>query len=251
MSHQPVANVDNHRVATVIPLYTHRLEAVEVRRLRVTLSNAPEGSTYFVGPPGLGMQLPASLREQAQFVPFDAMHFASVRSYNRWVVQPGLYETFAKFEFLLLCQSDALLVRPLPADDAWEFDYLGAPWSPPIVAHWNPLRGRIVSGGPSVIARRLDVGNGGLSLRRTLAFASLKNLPRFRKMPNEDVAISYFGRRIGIRVAPRAIAARFFMETESTQWVAGMPFPGVYGFHALDRFNPALEAALLAASEVG
>ena len=238
-------NPTGQRFATIIPLHTSRLRQIELRRVIITLENVPSESVFLVGPVGLDRHLRGTMLADVPFLSFPELHFASIQSYNEWMLLPDLYSTFASFEFILLCQTDAIVTRPLPPDVVWDFDYLGAPWAPPVVVHWSPLRRRLVGGGNRLVARQLHVGNGGLSLRRTSIFSSLKGLPRFSKTPNEDIAISYFYERLGVRIASRDTASRYFMETEASYWRPSEPIPDAHGFHALDRFNPALEQEIL------
>lgn len=181
---------------------------------------------------------------QLKFVSFDPSAFASHESYSAWMLQPDLYTRFLEYEFVLVAQTDAFLVRPLPVDTDWDFDYLGAPWEPAWTKRWDRRDHRVRSA-KRFRGKRLRVGNGGLSLRRTSAFARPLDLPSPMVRTYEDIAISYFHRRIGIRLAPVATARRYFMETGARAWSQGDPIPPVYGFHALDKFNPPLEDALL------
>ncbi len=163
------------------------------------------------------------------------------------MLRTDLYRAFCHFEFLLIAQTDAFLIRSLPTTERWDFDYLGAPWEPPWTKRWDRREQRIRSA-HRLRGRRLRVGNGGLSLRRTAAFLTPLNLPNPLVRTYEDITISYFHRRLGIRLAPVSTARRFFMETGARSWSPGAPVPDVYGFHALDKFNPALENQLLGAA---
>lgn len=160
------------------------------------------------------------------------------------MLKPDLYVQFLKYEFILVAQTDAFLTRPLPVESLWDFDYLGAPWEPPWPKRWDKAEHRVRSSS-RFRGRRLRVGNGGLSLRRTSAFARRLNFPEPLLRTYEDIAISYFHRRIGIKLAPVRTARRFFMETGARAWRPGDSVPDVHGFHALDKFNPKLEEFIL------
>jgi hypothetical protein len=160
------------------------------------------------------------------------------------MLKPHLYRRFRGFNFILVCQTDAVLLRPLPADETWAFDYLGAPWKPPKLVGWDAKMRRLKGRG-STEKRFLSVGNGGLSLRRTEKFGRKLRFPRFRETPQEDKAISYFAPRLGILVADAGLAEKLFMETGAASWRVGDPHPDVYGYHALGAINPELERILL------
>lgn len=241
----PVANPNHIRTATVIPVYRPDLTSIEYRRVEQTLRNVALDSVFVIGPQRLDVcARPGPLRD-LPFIPFHDENFTSVAAYNRFMLRPNLYATFINFEFVLVCQTDAILVHHLSPLDAWQFDYLGAPWEPPWVMRWSPTQRRLVPGRGAIGSRSLHVGNGGLSLRRTSRFARLGLLPAFKKFPNEDIAISYFHRRLGVRIAPTDVAEKYFMETGARAWQPGDPVPSVIGFHGLDRHNPQLEAQIL------
>lgn len=211
--------------------------------------NSAPATAFFVGPANISRDAYRTAWPSVDYIPFDPGHFRDVASYNQWMLLPDLYARFSSFEFVLVCQSDAILVEPLPVHEEWEFDYLGAPWVPPWMVGWNPRRRHLARKGWTLPKRPLVVGNGGLSLRRTSVFRQHLRFPKFQKPPNEDTAISYFHRRLGIRLADEAVAARFFMELGARSWRPMDPIPRVFGFHALDQHNPRLEDELIANAE--
>jgi hypothetical protein len=237
------------RYATVIPIYKQSPSGTEARRISVSIRTAQPDSVYFVGPVGLDPSPYLSQWPTAEFIGFDSENFGDVGSYNRWMLTPDLYRRLASYEFVLVCQADAILTKLLPVDEPWDFDYLGAPWTPPWVLGWDPFRKRLTKGRTGFRKRALAVGNGGLSLRRTAAFSRELPLPHFQEMENEDVIISYFSNRLGIRLATEDVASRYFMELAAMSWREGDPIPDVYGFHALDKYNPRLEDLVLESAE--
>lgn len=234
------------RFATAIPIYKPTLSDRESRRLGLTLENSPSGDIFLVGPKKLQNSLRSDLLSELPYVAFESSNFDSIESYNTWMLRPDLYCQFIDFEFVLLCQMDAFLTKPLPRTEDWTFDYLGAPWSPPYRLRWAPRKAKLQGSRLWLQSRQLTVGNGGLSLRRTSVFAGLPDLPKFSRHPNEDIAISYFHDELGIVLASVETAERYFMETGATHWRPGQHVPNVYGFHGLQRINPALEDQILA-----
>lgn len=234
------------RTATLIPVYGADICAIEAKRVARTLQNVSSDSVFLIGPESWrGFKSSGPIGE-LPFVPFSNESFSSRAAYNRFMLQPDLYSRFIDFEFVLICQLDAFLMRLLPDADAMHFDYIGAPWVPPLQVRWSSFRRRLItrrSAGPSKL---LHVGNGGLSLRRTACFAQLRPLPPFKKFPNEDIVISYFSEWFGIRVAPATVAEAYFMETGARSWRPGDAIPPVIGFHGLNRHNPQLETQILA-----
>ena len=233
-----------NRLATVIPVFRSVLTSREDQRVAETIRNSSVEHVYFVGPRTLDTGALSERWPAVEFVPFDADAFTSVMAYSDWMLRPDLYRRFLGYEYVLIAQTDAFLIKPLPGDAVWRFDYLGSPWEPPWVKRWDEAEHRL-RGAKRFRGRRLRVGNGGLSLRRTSAFAQKLNLPDPLVRTSEDIAISYFHSRIGIRLASARTARRFFMEMGASAWSPGDPVPSVYGFHALDKFNPSLESHLL------
>ncbi len=229
----------------MIPIHHQELTERESDRVAISIRNARPHPTYFIGPIELDVTAYCTRWPDVEFVPFASMHFTSVASYNAWMLTPEIYRRFRAFEFILICQTDALLVKSLPVDQEWRFDYLGAPWTPPWTVGHDFWRRKLANNRIAVRKRHLVVGNGGLSLRRTEAFDKTLRLPKFKKFPNEDTAISYYHREWGIRLADAATAAAFFMELGAKMWRPGDPIPDVCGFHALEKFNPELEDRLL------
>lgn len=234
------------RTATLIPVYGADICAIEAKRVVRTLQNVSSDSVFLIGPQSWrGFKSSGPIGDLA-FVPFANESFSSLAAYSRFMLQPDIYSRFIDFEFVLICQLDAILMRSLPEADEMLFDYVGAPWVPPWQVHWSPFRRRLVTRRGAGRSKQLHVGNGGLSLRRTARFAQLRPLPPFKKFPNEDIVISYFSEWLGIRVAPVTVAEAYFMETGARSWRPGDAIPPVIGFHGLNRHNPQLEAQILA-----
>jgi tetratricopeptide (TPR) repeat protein len=128
--------------------------------------------------------------------------------YNCLLKSSDLWEVFqGKCEFLLVCQTDALLRRRIE-EDFFEYDYVGAAWG------WLP-------GGT-----KRPVGNGGLSLRRVsemIRVCSERHGESLDPEEPEDVFFSKYVRSI----PPVGIAKRFSVETQFCSDPCGMhkPYP--------------------------
>lgn len=154
----------------VIALIVHHAsltpaERVGVRQCLRILSRHP---IVVVAPEGLTLpQLLRSLPTER----FPVQCFASVRDYNRLALSKMFYERFSEFEYMLIHQLDAFVFQDELLD--WcgkDYDYIGAPWigiqftnSP----EWEALLlPHLVNSGMTKRRERLNVGNGGFSLRR-------------------------------------------------------------------------------------
>ena len=93
-----------------------------------------------------------------EFESFDEAYFGSIAGYNRLLKSTEFYRRFSHHEYLLLVQTDALvLTDELEKWCATQYSYIGAPWFEGFTQPTKPLR-------------LMGVGNGGFSLRRVQDF---------------------------------------------------------------------------------
>lgn len=173
-------------------------------------------------------------------------HLSSVRSYSALMMTEMLYSLYSQFTFMLLVQSDAVLLRPFAEHSIGDVDYVGAPWNPDMRflsfgsrlwvgpepnTHGKILKHRFFS----LMGRRASVGNGGLSIRRVSAFRVVtKRLhERYIHVPgqaiNEDVVFGTLGPQLGLKVAPKSLAETLLGEHMS---IAEAHTRGLLGVHA-------------------
>ena len=95
---------------------------------------------------------------------FEPFWFASQWNYSRLLNSALFYERFADFEYIVIVQSDVLLLRALDETvlSGFGWDYIGAAWAK------QRNGGRV-----SLYA----AGNGGFSMRRTEAFLRILRSP--------------------------------------------------------------------------
>ena len=86
---------------------------------------------------------------------FDNHYFESINGYNKLLTSNIFYKKFEAFDFILICQTDAIIFSDkLKFWCLKNYSYIGAPW----------FRGYE---NPSIPLKFYGVGNGGLSLRKT------------------------------------------------------------------------------------
>ena len=149
-------------VAIVMPIYRPveaEEEKLSIRRLQLLPVECPR---FLVRPSGLDWQEPGF-----EIVEFPSDCFLSTSTYSRLLLSDDFYSRFADFEYILIVQTDALILTS-SLDDfvSRSFDYIDAPWF-------------VVEGKDRRLSR---VGNGGLSLRRVSAFRAVLGSTRVPAM---------------------------------------------------------------------
>ena len=127
---------------------------------------------HWVAPQSLDMRYYIENFNAEHIQRFEDAYFQNIEGYNRLLVSMSFYERFGDYEFMLICQPDAIVLKP--ELHLWlekPYDYIGAPWpqgfSLKIKTASIPMADEINC--------TAFVGNGGLSLRRNLACIQLLN----------------------------------------------------------------------------
>ena len=200
----------------LVPVYKPELDPFERYSLDRSLAVLRGRPVFFIGAEGADLAYYSCAYPAVPLLRYSPECFASIPGYNRLLMSTGFYSRFLDYEFLLILQTDAVLLR----DDldfwcAQPFDYVGAPWPDGVELFVNAGRfegdcGRRV---------RAMVGNGGLSLRRVRKCISL--LDEFadivgifdRTGSSEDLFFSIMGTLSQDFIIPNEItASRFSLE---------------------------------------
>jgi hypothetical protein len=127
------------------------LETISLRQCSRCFSNK---TLALIAPEGLDLAAYQKLIPNAQEVRVEPQCMASVRSYNRMMINSKIYELLSHHSHMLVHEPDAIVLR-----DELEFwceqpyDYIGAPW---FVGYQSPKPDAPI----------LGVGNFGFSLHR-------------------------------------------------------------------------------------
>lgn len=236
------------------PLYIGERSAVS-RALEMTAGF----ECRFVAPESLVYDDTFSGFEHIETERFPDEFFRGIQGYNKLMLDPGFYERFRDFKYILICQTDAYLFKPELQE--WcdrGYDYIGAPWFKekklPRFGFWQFMLRNFgpVARYKAILkqVRHNNVGNGGLSLRkvdsflRILEIAPPRLLARFRNDPsiirNEDVFWGVLAPRISKDFqTPRwREAMRFAVEwspSRSHEIMGGAP---PFGCHAFRKIEP-------------
>jgi len=228
----------------LIPIYQPVLSALEQFSLDHSLPLLAETGreVCFIGPQGLDLAYYAQRYPGIGFHGYEPRYFGSIRGYNLLLLDPGFYERYAAHEFMLILQTDAVLLRD--DLDHWAslpYDYVGAPWPQGLTVQVHLDR---FEGGNAKTVRAL-VGNGGLSLRRVRRCQALLNeFPRaaehFRQSgSSEDLYFAVMGLLSTDFVLPNERVASLFaweLAPEHYHAINGVP---PMGGHAWWKYNPA------------
>lgn len=237
-------------VAVVVPIYQAQLSELEHFSLRHSLAQLQKGrAVFFVGPEGLDMSRHAVDFPGIPFIPFESSSFSSVQGYSRLLMSKAFYQRFDQHEFMLILQTDAILLKD--ELDTWcarPYDYVGAPWPDGLEILIN--LGRFEGGLGKRI--RTHVGNGGLSLRRIpKCIALLEEFPEavdyfVKTGSSEDLFFGFMGPVSLDFVMPNEfVASTFALELKPEYYHAVNQQRPPMGGHAWWKYNPAFWLDLL------
>jgi hypothetical protein len=129
---------------------------------------------------------------------FPALSCSNSSSYSRLLASTRFW-TSLRAKHILVFQTDSVLcsMSPWTINDFLQYDYIGAPW----IDRWYGM----------------DIGNGGLSLRKTKTMIRITKAFRFNETENEDI---YFARGLyglaerdrSVEIPPVHVAAKFAYE---------------------------------------
>jgi hypothetical protein len=230
-----------NRTAVVVPLYRERLPLDEAYSLARSLPLVMHRPIYFIAPASLELSWYSTQWPTALVRRYPDEYFASIRGYNLLMLSPEFYQSFAQHEFLLVLQTDAILLSD--ELDHWAglpYDYVGAPWPQGVEIDvktdqfTGDLHQRV----------RAKVGNGGFSLRRIRkCIALLQEFPQalevFRRTgSSEDLFFAIMGMlSVNFILPGEMTAALFSLELTPARYHAiqgRLPM----GVHAWKKHDP-------------
>jgi len=156
--------------AVIIPIYKSRLTEDEIFSINKSLSNLSGHNIYWLAPESMDITYYQKLFKVQEVARFEDHYFKDISGYNRLLVSTTFYERFLAYDFSLICQPDAVVLKPeLHLWLGKPYDYIGAPWPKgySCTIHTKQVP---IDGGVNCIT---FVGNGGLSLRRNKACINL------------------------------------------------------------------------------
>jgi hypothetical protein len=223
--------------AIVVPTHKSVFSADEKICIEVTFKNLKNRDIFFVTPDSVNLSEYLKKYNVNQIF-FPGERFESFKNYNDWMLSTELYERFLSYEYILICQTDAIVIR----DDLsyWasrQLDYIGAPWPRKVIFQPN------FSNKPHLKGARfeIEVGNGGLSLRNVKNTISV--LKRYDQIISEydgafeDVMFGLLGLiDKEYRIATLADAAAFSLEVSARE-IINITGNHPMGFHKLYEYD--------------
>jgi hypothetical protein len=226
-------------VAVVIPFYKTELNHDEVFSLKQCFKVLGKHVIIIIKP--LSLELPKQLDPTPvnQVISFEEKYFKDIQGYNELMLSTIFYQTFLNYEYILIYQLDAFVFSDqLLYWCGKKYDYIGAPWLyPTFELSWfsrtlldlksflyRRYNKKSKNGLPKPKQFLKQVGNGGLSLRRTQAFYDLSltfselataYIKEERLEFNEDIfwSIAINRKKRLLKVPPYKTALKFSIET--------------------------------------
>lgn len=195
-------------VAILIPVHKDTLDQFETGSLAQCFKFwGNKFDIFFVKPNNLDITNIQNKFGSSKIAEFDANYFGSITGYCRLMLATEFYERFLNYKYVFIYQTDGYAFRD--ELENWckkDYDYIGAPWIPKD-SHKRFCNRTFVSvrkvvnnclGKPDRSTQYYQVGNGGVSLRKTEVFHSTTisdkaNIDRYisnlgkSSMFNEDI----------------------------------------------------------------
>lgn len=236
-------------VLVIVPIYKPILDESEAFSLSKSLAVLRHRRVVFIGPKDMDYSYYTYTFQNIEIIGFSNVSFTSIAEYNRLLLSQEFYKLFCGYEFLLILQTDAVLLQDeLSFWCSKPYDYIGAPWPSGVEIFINiaPFEG---DKGKQV---RAVVGNGGLSLRRiNKCIRLLLEFPDaleffIKSGSSEDLFFSLMGQLSTDFIIPNEIiASRFSMELRPSYYyrINGGALP--MGGHAWSKYEPEFWMPLL------
>lgn len=172
------------KLVIIVPIYNTELAPFERETLSYNKKNFKKYRVVIISPNYLKnhhriKDYKNTLDAEVEF--FENKYFKSTRSYNKLMMSIEFYKRFYHFDYMLICQLDAVLLKPnLEHWCAKQIDYMGAPWMSKMNDEYE-----------------IDSsGNGGFSLRNIKKHLEVLNS---KSMYMDDYKLNHTPLRIGLK----------------------------------------------------
>lgn len=230
---------DEHvkKICIIIPVYKEKIAQEEKLSLISIKKNAPNIDIIYAAPEKKNISEYLCILD-GRIKRFPSRYFKSENTYSKLLLTCEFYERFIDYEYILIIQTDALLLKRIDDkfNEFFQYDYVGAVWDPPVMATCISFKG-ISLWKKLFTPRKCYVGNGGFSLRNVKAcIRLLKKKKIFTLIWNngEDVFFAYHSmdEKIDFFMAPVNICEKFSVEKKKN-----LPQNIPYGVHAWKKYQ--------------
>ncbi len=235
---------DEPRTIVVIPIYKEALNLEEFLPIKYSLEILKKHKCVFLVPTRLDVSRYEQSFPGIEYLVVDEYFLKSIDNYNHLLLAAEFYDLFEGYSHLLILQTDAIVFKDeLEYWAAQPYDYIGAPFKEGFRYYLDayPFDGERAG----IITSH--VGNGGFSLRRIDACASLlRRYPEVvkhfhSKNGSEDLFFSLLGNvDEQFRLPEQHLAAKFSLEKDAEYYLECNRNELPFGAHAWTKYSPML-----------
>lgn len=194
-------------IAITIPIYKPTINVAELISLTQCLKILHRHKIIFVAPASLNTIFYENIcggEIKFHIERFADEYFENINGYNKLMLSVHFYKRFLNYKFILIYQLDAFVFKDtLLHWCSQNYDFIGAPHAP-----YNNVTGevqflknykKLLKGLKNIFGfnhKICNVGNGGLSLRKTQSFYCLLKILKHKAKKwrnNEDEFFKYWG----------------------------------------------------------
>lgn len=249
--HEKRVVVLGKQVCIVIPIYKDKMSRYERLSIGLTEKRLCCYDIYFITHRRLNLENYKQYKN-IKIVYFPKRYFKNTITYSRLLLKESFYRKFSAYKYMLIVQSDALILNEADALDnimKKNFDFWGAMWETPVeICSFEiekSIKNKFMKICPVCLQKQIFrnpikcyVGNGGLSLRninKTIELLREKKLYAEFWFDNEDKFFAYHGllNHVGYRIAPKDLVDQFSLESRIRYLETIKPF----GLHGWDRIG--------------
>ena len=241
------------QIAVCIPIYKARPSRSEIISLKQCIKILKNHPIIFVVPQTIEFDEYLGICKDIDYevVKFKDEYFQNIAGYNKLMLSANFYKKFLKYKYILIYQLDAFVFKDeLLYWCSMNYDFIGAPHTPaanaPGEMQFLKNYSRVWTYINNVFYTNhtiSNVGNGGLSLRKTVSFYYLLKLLKNKIDAwdglNEDGFFKYWGNIFYpfFRLPKDEIALKFSIETSPAESLKKLGGVLPFGCHAFEKYE--------------
>lgn len=231
------------KVCVIIPIYKQQLSLAEMKSVNRVRNVLKERDLFFICPLHMDTVYYEQNFKGMGCKRFPDKYFVSIQGYSRLLLNPQFYKSFEDYQYMLIAQTDSLILQDKDVLDEFMelgYDYIGAPWYPPMeLVEWKVFN-HIISpknGSPRIC----EAGNGGFCLRnikntKKLLKKKFLMAAKWKIRANEDTFFAYYGNDPDSEytIAPENISRKFALEAGMKKFIEKGEIP--FAVHAWEKY---------------